>query len=293
MIEQNLALGGFMPREESRGRRLLQRLMKDRIALLMLLLLALTVLAAVFAPSLAPFDPYQTNLRSRNAGPNAIHWFGADEQGRDLLSRVLFGIRLTLATGFMSLLLGGVLGTMVGICGAYYRRMDNVLMRSMDVILSFPAILLGLAIAGVFGPGTWGIIFALAISTVPPVARVARAGALSVVSQDYVVAAHALGLGDVAILWRYVFRNCASSVFVYASLRFGQVILLGASLSFLGLGAPPPTAELGTMVSQGRSLLFIAPHVALIPCFAIFAIVLMLNVLGDAARDIFDPQVSQ
>lgn len=295
MSETNVTLAapGAGAAEISRSGRLLRRLMRDKIALVMLVLLVLIVAAAIFAPELAPFDPYKTNLRLRNMPPNATHWLGCDEQGRDMLSRVLFGVRLTLATGFMSLFMGGITGTVVGVCAAYYKRSDTILMRAMDTVLSFPAILLGLAIAGIMGPGTWGIIFALAISTVPPVARVARAAALSVVNQDYLVAGQALGLGDGAILWRYVLRNCASAIFVFITLRFGQVILLGAALSFLGLGAPPPTAELGTMVSQGRSLLFFAPHVALVPCTAIFVIVLVLNVLGDAARDILDPQTPQ
>jgi ABC-type dipeptide/oligopeptide/nickel transport system permease subunit len=292
MTDQNVAVAGVtLP--ISRGRRLMRRLWRDKIALLMLTLLVAIMLAAIFAPLITPFDPYRTNLRLRNLPPNAAHWFGADEQGRDLVARVLFGIRLTLASGFTSLFLGGLVGTTIGVCAAYYTRADNVLMRTMDVLLSFPAILLGLAVAGIAGPGTWDIIFALAVSTVPPVARVARAAALGVVNQDYLVAARALGLGDIAILWRYVLRNCATSILVYVTLRFGQVILLGAALSFLGLGAPPPAAELGTMVSQGRSLLFTAPHVALVPCFTLFLIVLILNVLGDAARDIFDPKIQQ
>lgn len=293
MSDTNLVRAAAPPAEISRSRRLLRRLMKDKVAVAMLALLVLIVLAAIFAGALTPFDPYKTTLRNRNMPPGWTHWLGTDEQGRDMLSRVLFGVRLTLATGFTSLFLGGVAGTLVGICAAYYKRADTFLMRAMDTILSFPAILLGLAIAGIMGPGTWGIIFALAVSTVPPVARVARAAALAAVGQDYVVAAQALGLGDIPILWRYVLRNCASAIFVFVTLRFGQVILLGAALSFLGLGAPPPTAELGTMVSQGRSLLFTAPHVALVPCTAIFVIVLTLNVLGDAARDIFDPQIQQ
>ncbi len=291
MTQQSVAVAA--PRSARTTPRALQRLLKDKIALVMLILLVLIILAAIFAPLLTSFDPYRTSLRNRNVPPGALHLFGTDEQGRDLLARVLFGIRLTLASGFISLFLGGIVGTAIGVCAAYYKRADNILMRAMDTVLSFPAILLGLAIAGISGPGTWSVILALAISTVPPIARVARSSALSVVNQDYLVAARALGLGDPTILRRYVLRNCAPSILVYVTLRFGQVILLGASLSFLGLGAPPPAAELGTMVSQGRALLFTAPHVALVPCFAIFIIVLILNVLGDAARDIFDPKIQQ
>jgi ABC-type dipeptide/oligopeptide/nickel transport system permease subunit len=211
--------------------------------------------------------------------------------GRDMLSRILYGTRLTLLTGFLSIFFGGAIGSLCGILAAFFKRLDAFIMRLMDVLFSFPAILLGLAIVGIYGPGVGGIVLALTISSIPPVCRMARSSAATVVNQDYVVSGRVIGLSDTVLIWRYVVRNCVSSIFVYVTLRFGQVILLGSALSFLGLGAPPPTAELGTMVSQGRSFLFMAPHVSIFPSAVIFVIVLCLNLLGDILRDILDPRL--
>ncbi len=267
-------------------------LWRDGVTAASAVFLALVLFAAVAGPSLVPFDPYQTNLRLRMEAPAWPHVLGTDEQGRDVLSRLILGIRMTLGMGLASLALGGSLGIVLGILAAYYRRLDGLIMRTMDLLLSLPAILLGLVIASLMGTGPSGIVVALAIATVPPVARIARSTASTVVHQDYVTAARVVGLSDRAILVRYVARNCMSSITVYLTLRLGQVVLLAASLSFLGLGAQPPAAELGTMASQGRSFLFLAPHVSLVPSVAIFLIVLAINVVGDALRDRFDPRLS-
>jgi ABC-type dipeptide/oligopeptide/nickel transport system permease subunit len=164
-------------------------------------------------------------------------------------------------------------------------------MRIVDVLLSFPAILFGLALAAVLGPGLMPIIVALSIATVPDVARVTRSSALVVMSQEYMEAGRAIGLSDRTLIVRYLGLNCIGSVFVFLTLRFGQVILIGAALSFLGLGARPPLAELGMMAAQGRDALLFAPHIATIPCLAIFVIVLCANMLGDALRDALDPRM--
>ena len=156
-------------------------------------------------------------------------------------------------------------------------------MRCMDVLLSFPAILFGLAIAAIFGPGVPAVVLALSVATVPLTARIARASAAVEMGRDYMEAARATGMRDGRLIWRHLLPNCASALVVFATLRFGQVILLGAALSFLGLGAQPPTAELGAMASQGRTFLFFAPHIAVVPCVAIFVVVLVFNILGDAS----------
>ncbi|MGE0153475.1 MAG: ABC transporter permease [Reyranellaceae bacterium] len=254
--------------------------------------LVLVALVAVFGPLLLPFDPNQTDLRLRMAPPHWPHVLGTDEQGRDILSRVVLGTRMTMGMGLASLALGGGGGVALGILAAYYRRLDGIAMRAMDLLLSFPAILLGLVIVSLTGPGPGGIVAALAIATMPPVARIARSTAVVVVRQDYVTAARVVGLPDTAILLRYVARNCISSITVYLTLRLGQVVLLAAALSFLGLGAQPPAAELGTMASQGRSFLFLAPHVSLVPSLTIFLIVLAINIVGDALRDRLDPRMA-
>lgn len=216
---------------------------------------------------------------------------GADDQGRDLVTRLLFGLRLTLLIGAAAVGLSGSIGAALGLAAAFYRPVDGLIMRCMDVLLSFPAILFGLAIAAVVGPGVFAVVLALSVATVPLTARIMRASASVEMSRDYIEAARAVGMSDARLMWRHLAPNCASALLVFGTLRFGQVILLGAALSFLGLGAQPPTAELGAMASQGRTFLFFAPHVAIVPCAAIFAVVLVFNVLGDALRDALDPRL--
>jgi peptide/nickel transport system permease protein len=208
-----------------------------------------------------------------------------------MLSRMLYGLRVTLGMGALSLAFGGVLGVMVGFAAAYYRRLDGLLMRLMDIMLSFPAILFGLAIAAIFGPGITSVVIALSVATVPLMARIARSSALVVLGLDYIEAARAQGMGDARLIARHLAPNCLSPILVFATLRFGQVILLGSALSFLGLGAQPPVAELGAMASQGRTFLFFAPHISVLPCAVIFVVVLAFNVLGDALRDALDPRL--
>jgi ABC-type dipeptide/oligopeptide/nickel transport system permease subunit len=164
-------------------------------------------------------------------------------------------------------------------------------MRVVDTLLSFPSILFGLAIAAVLTPGIASLVIALSIAAIPSIARIARGAATSVMQQDYMEAGRALGLGDWALLTRYLARNCAPTILIYLTLQLGQTILLGAALSFLGLGAQPPSAELGSMAAEGRRFLTIAPHVSTLPSLAIFAIVLCFNVLGDALRDALDPRL--
>lgn len=268
-----------------------RRLRRDRVFLVAAGVLVTIGLAAIFAGHLTPYDPYKIDLRARLQPPSAEHWFGTDEQGRDLFTRVLFGLRLTLTMGFSAVLLGGLAGGLLGLLAAFNRRAGSVIMRLVDVLLSFPEVLLGLAIAALITPGVGSIVLALSIATVAPVARVARSAALSVMTREYIEAARAVGLSRGRIFWRYVTLNAASPIFIFLTLRIGQVILIGAALSFLGLGAQPPTAELGTMASQGRTFLFFAPHVSTIPCAVIFVMVLAFNLIGDSLRDAIDPRL--
>ena len=193
--------------------------------------------------------------------------------------------------GFASVLIGGGLGAVMGVLSAFYRGVDPYVMRFADVLLSFPAILLGLAFAAVIGPGLTAIVAALSIATIPDVARVTRSAAVVVMGQDYMEAGRALGLPDRTLIWRYLGLNCLSSVFVFLTLRFGQIILIGAALSFLGLGVRTPEAELGMMAALGRDALFFAPHISLLPSLGIILIVLCANILGDALRDVLDPRL--
>ncbi|MFZ6761146.1 MULTISPECIES: ABC transporter permease [Acetobacterales] len=270
----------------------LSRLLREPVAAVSLIVAVLLILAAALAPVLAPTDPFDNDLASAMTAPGAPGLLlGADSQGRDMITRLLYGLRATLLMGGASVLLGGVAGAIIGFASAYYRRIDGLLMRLMDVLLSFPAILFGLAIAAIFGPGIPAVILALSVATVPLMARIVRGNALVVMRQDYIEAARATGMGDGRLILRHLAPNCLSPIFVFATLRFGQVILLGSALSFLGLGAQPPVAELGAMASEGRSFLFFAPHIAVLPCVVIFVVVLTFNLLGDALRDALDPRL--
>ena len=271
---------------------MIRRLARDPLAALSMALATALILAALLAPWLAPGDPTENDLSMAMQPPGEALLLGADDQGRDMVTRLLYGLRLTMLIGATSVLLGGGIGAALGLAAGYYRRLDAVIMRTMDVLLSFPAILFGLAIAAIFGPGTLAVVLALSVATIPLTARIVRASAAVEMGRDYIEAARAVGMTDRRLIWRHLAPNCASALVVFATLRFGQVILLGAALSFLGLGAQPPTAELGAMASQGRTFLFFAPHIAVIPCIAIFTVVLVFNILGDALRDALDPRLT-
>lgn len=271
-------------------------LLRDRSAVLALLILTVIVLGALLAPWVAPFNPDE-NSRAIMQPPvwaargNWTHLLGTDGQGRDILSRILHGTRLTLVIGLVAVGIGGIIGSALGLLSAMYRRIDPWVMRLNDMMLSFPAILLGLALVAVMGPGIWPVIIALAVASIPDCARIARSIGLGVMGQEYIEAGRAVGLSDAALFRRYLLRNSISSILIFLSLRFGQVILIGAALSFLGLGARPPAAELGMMAAQGRDFLLFAPHIVAIPSAVIFIIVLCANVTGDALRDVLDPRL--
>ena len=263
------------------------------MALVAALFLAVVVLIAAVAPWVAPYDPYYTDLTKVMQPPDDTHWFGTDNTGRDIFSRVIYGARNTLLIGFIGVIVGGLVGGVLGVLAAFYRALDGWIMRLVDIMLAFPAILIGLAVAAIAGAGIGAVVFALVVATVPDVARVARGAAVGVMALDFIEAGRVVGVSDVTLIWRYLTLNCISTIFVFLTLRFGQIILIGSALSFLGLGAQPPTAELGMMAAQGRDFLFLAPHIATIPSVAIFVIVLAANLLGDALRDVLDPRLQQ
>jgi ABC-type dipeptide/oligopeptide/nickel transport system permease subunit len=188
-------------------------------------------------------------------------------------------------------IVGGAIGGVLGIFAAYYRRLGGWIMRLVDIMLAFPAILIGLAMAAIFRRGAVGRDHRARDRHRPDVARVARGAAVGVMGQEFMEAGRAVGVSDSALIWRYLTLNCISTIFVFLTLRFGQIILIGSVLGFLGMGAQPPTAELGMMAAQGRDFLFMAPHIATIPSCAIFVIVLAANLLGDAFRDVLDPRL--
>ena len=267
------------------------RLARDKVAAGAAIVLGVIVLSALFAPLLSPYDPYFTDLTRSMDPPSADHWFGTDNTGRDILSRVLYGARNTLAMAFTAVLIGGAIGATLGILAAFYRKLDPWIMRLVDIMLAFPAILIGLAVAAIFGAGLGAVVIALVVSTMPGIARVARGAAIGIMSQEFMEAGRAVGVSNRILIWRYLTLNCISTISVYLTLRFGQEILVASALGFLGMGAQPPVAELGMMAAQGRDFLFMAPHIAAIPSMAIYVIVLAANLLGDAVRDVLDPRL--
>lgn len=273
-----------------------KRLLRDPAAVVAMVILLLICLAAVCAPLLAPHDPYASSRKVMlppfwTARGDMTYLLGTDPQGRDILSRLLYGTRLTLMIGLVSVALGGVLGSFLGLLAAFYQQLDSWIMRLSDILLSLPAILLGLALVAAMGQGITPIVIALVISTAPDCARVVRGIAVGVMNQEFIVAGRALGIRDHNLFTRYLLLNCISSVLIFLSLRFSQLILTAASLSFLGLGAQPPVAELGMMAAQGRDFFLFAPHIAVIPSVLILIIVLATNVTADALRDVLDPRL--
>ncbi|MGD1879468.1 MAG: ABC transporter permease [Kiloniellaceae bacterium] len=273
------------PRAHSRT---LRRLLANPVVALAAGVLVLITLAAILVPLVSPFDPYETTLRLRLKPPGGDWLLGTDTQGRDLLTRLLYGTRTTLLLGFTGVIFGTLLGGGIGILAAFYRRLDGPLMRLIDVFLSFPSILFGLSLAAVLGPGLDSLILAIGLSVMPGIARIARGAAASVMAQEYMDGGRVIGLPDRILMTRYLLANCAAPILVYVTLAFGDAVLLAASLGFLGLGLQPPMAELGSIAAEGRSFLFIAPHVSTAASALIFCIVLSFNLLGDAFRDAAD-----
>jgi glutathione transport system permease protein len=251
------------------------------------------VLLAVFAPWLAPFDAENFfDYDALNAPPSAKHWFGVDSLGRDIFSRILMGTRISLAAGFVSVAVGAVVGTLLGLLAGYYEGWwDRIVMRLSDVLFAFPGILLAIGIVAILGNGMVNVILAVAVFSVPAFARLVRGNVLSLKHQTYIEAVRSIGAPDSVIMLRHLLPGTVSSVVVYLTMRIGTSIITAASLSFLGLGAQPPTPEWGAMLNEARADMLNAPHVALFPSLAIFVTVLAFNLLGDGLRDALDPKL--
>jgi ABC-type dipeptide/oligopeptide/nickel transport system permease subunit len=268
------------------------RFRRNRLALVGLTLVFVLAVSAAAAPWLAPYDPARQSLIEKRAKPGGKYWLGADEFGRDILSRVIHGARIALLVGLLSALIavmgGLLLGTIAGFSGGW---LDTVLMRGVEILLAFPYLLLALAIVAMMGPGALNTTIAVGIWGVPAVTRIVRGSVLALRETEYVGAARALGASAPALLRRHVLPNVVPSLVVYATLFMANAILLEAALSFLGLGVQPPTASWGLMVSTGRDVLLVAPHVATVPGLAIMVAVLAFNLVGDGLRDALDPRM--
>lgn len=287
--ERGLPLGAAG--RQVRRVQVLRRIVRHRGAVAGFVVLGILLLIALLAPLLAPYDPIAVS-RTTLKPPSAAHWMGTDNIGRDIFSRVLYGTRISLRMGFVAVLIAAVFGTAIGvIAGTYGKVVDNVLMRFVDALMAFPGILLALTIAAVLGPGLFNAMIAVGIASIPTFARLVRSSVLQVKETPYVEAARSIGCTDFQMIRRHILPNVLTPILVLATLGIAGAILVGASLSFLGLGAQPPTAEWGAMLSQGRQFMRTAWWIMAFPGLAITITVMAANLVGDGLRDALDPRL--
>ncbi|MDZ7278945.1 glutathione ABC transporter permease GsiD [Pantoea eucrina] len=270
-----------------------RRFCQQPVAMLAGSFVLLLIVVACVAPWIVPFDAENYFDYDRlNEGPSLMHLFGVDSLGRDIFSRVLVGTRISLIAGFFSVAIGSVIGTLFGLLAGYYEGWwDRITMRVCDVLFAFPGILLAIAVVAIMGSGMSNVIIAVAIFSIPAFARLVRGNTLVLKHQTYIESARSIGASDWTILLRHILPGTVSSIVVYFTLRIGTSIITAASLSFLGLGAQPPTPEWGAMLNEARADMVMAPHVAIFPSLAIFLTVLAFNLLGDGLRDALDPKL--
>jgi len=263
------------------------------------LVLFFFMLAAIFAPVIAPFDPDFQNLLARLKPPGSViggktYLLGTDQLGRDLLSRIIYGGRISIMIAFLSVTVSTVIGTWLGLMAGYYRgAVEIVIMRIVDIVLSIPAILLAIITVAVLGPGLKNLVLVLGLTRWPRYARVAYGQSISLAKMPFVISAQFTGVGTRRILWRHIFPNIVAPLMVVATLEFGLMILFEAGLSFLGLGVQPPTSSWGSILSIGRNYLSMAWWIATLPGVCLFLLVLSVNMIGDFLRDRVDPRFKQ
>lgn len=268
---------------------------RQPVAIAALVFVLLLVLLAVFAPLISPYDAENYfDYDKLNQPPSWQHWMGVDPLGRDIFSRILWGARISLAAGFLSVVLGGIVGSALGLLAGYYEGWwDRIVMRICDVLFAFPGILLALGVVAILGSSMVNVVVAVSVFSVPAFARLVRGNTLVLKHMTYVEAVRSIGASDWTILMRHILPGSISAIVVYFTMRLGTSIITAASLSFLGMGAQPPTPEWGAMLNEARADMVNAPHVALFPSLAIFLTVLAFNLLGDGLRDALDPKLDR
>jgi peptide/nickel transport system permease protein len=273
---------------------LFKRLIRNKLAVLGALLLLFLITVALLAPWVATHNPLKMNIKERLQPPSQTHFFGTDGYGRDLFSRVVYGAAIALRVGFLSIAVAMSAGIILGLISGYYRGwIDAIIMRIMDAILSFPIILLAIGIMAVLGAGFANLMIALGLVYTPRFARLVRSSVLSVREKEYIEAARVTGCSDFTILFVHILPNCWAPVIIQATISFGYAILWEAALSFLGLGAPPPSPSWGSLLADGKEVLTRAPWMTYFPGLAIAMAVLALNLFGDGLRDVLDPRIKE
>jgi len=276
----------------SQVREVWRRLKRNHAAIVGGIIVLLFVTIAILAPWIAPYPPNEGDLAKRLNPPSWEYLLGTDPLGRDLLSRVIYGARISLQIQVIAVSIAMVIGTLLGMIGGYYGgKMDHLIMRLMDILLAFPGIFLAIAIIAVLGPGLTNLMLAAGIYSIPQFARIVRGSVLSLKEKEFIEAARAIGENDFNLLFRYLLPNSIAPIIIQTTLRMATVLLTASGLSFLGLGVQPPTAEWGAMLSNARAYLITAPHVATIPGLAIMVVVMGFNLFGDGLRDSLDPRL--
>jgi len=278
-------------KKESRIKEVWDLLRQDKAAMAGLIVIVFLALLALFGQFIMPYDPYESMMTDNFLTPGPAHWFGTDDLGRDILSRIIDGTKISLRIGVLAVTAALIIGTFLGCIAAFYgKAADIVIMRFMDIMLAIPDILLAIAIMTALGPGIEKAIIAITFVTIPQYARIVRGSILSVKENDYVDAAKIVGNKDLRVLFVHILPNCFSPLIVRSTLGVSTAILDAAALGFLGLGVKPPLAEWGTMLGSGRQFIFNAPHILLFPGLAITITVIAFNLLGDGLRDALDPK---
>ncbi|KON84008.1 diguanylate cyclase [Rossellomorea marisflavi] len=271
----------------------MKRLLKNKLAIFGLIIILLQVVMAIAAPVITIHSPFKQNLaQSELPLFSEGHFLGTDNFGRDLWSRIVYGARISLLVGITAVGLGLAGGVTLGLIAGYYRRLDGIIMRIVDLLFAFPGILLAMLIIAVLGTSLVNVAIAISIWSIPTCARIVRGSVLSVKKQEYVQAMKSLGASDFRILVKHILPNCSAPIIVFATMRMATAILSTASLSYLGLGAQPPTPEWGAMISQGQDFMWTSPHMTIVPGIAIMLIVFAFNVVGDGLRDALDPNMN-
>ena len=291
-FEENFIDENIIADKSSKTKAFIKKFMKRKTAVAGFVVIVFLVIIALFGQYLAPYDPDAYDYANMLAAPSSAHLFGTDHYGRDILSRLLAGTRLTLGVSLSSVIVGAALGTVLGLLAGYYGGIiESLVMRASDVLFSFPDILLAIAIVALLGPGIINVFIAVMVFTVPSFARIMRSATLAVKGSLYVEVAQSLGCKDRRLLFVHIFPGTIQSLIVNFTMRIGSAIMAASSLSFLGFGANVTDPEWGAMLSQSRSYLNVAPHMVYFPGLVIFVTVLAFNLFGDGLRDTLDPKI--
>lgn len=270
----------------------LKRLLKNKLAVVGIIIILLQIGMAIFAPIITTQDPIKQNLISSELPMfSEGHWLGTDNYGRDVWTRIVYGARISLLVGITAVSLGLIGGVTLGLLGGYYKKLDGIIMRIVDLLFSFPGILLAMLIIAVLGTSLVNVAIAISIWSIPTCARIVRGSVLAIKQKEYIMAMKSLGASDFRIMIRHILPNAFAPIIVFATMRMATAILSTASLSYLGLGAQPPTPEWGAMIAQGQDYMWTSPHLTIVPGIAIMLTVFAFNVVGDGLRDALDPNM--